>query len=106
MFLTEMSTYPLVVAQYRIEGHPRRTKHWSLVAIVSKGDACIYELVGSYDSFAYKPQKVNGFGRSRRLRGGCKVGEIPANSETKLQDVRVVRNNPDFDCQTWVMNAI
>ena len=54
MFLTEMSTYPLVVAQYRIEGHPRRTEHWSLIAIMSKGNARVYEIIGSYDSFAYK----------------------------------------------------
>ena len=105
-----MSTYPLVVAQSRIEGHPRRTEHWSLIAIMPKGNARVYELVGSYDSFTYKPHEVNGFGRSHDLRGGCKVGEIPADSldwlATKLQDVQVVRNNPEFDCQNWVMNAI
>ena len=107
----EMATYPLVVAQHRIEGHPRRTEHWNLVAVVSKDTARIYELVGNYDTFLYSTTvDANRFSQSERLRGGCKVGEIPADSldwlETKLQDVQVVRNDPDFDCQTWVMNAI
>jgi len=108
--LTEMSTFPLVVAQYRIEGHPRRTEHWSLIAVMSKGNARAYELAGNYDTFLYSPCEVNGFGRSQSLRGGCKVGEIQTNSldwlATELELVEVVRNNPDFDCQTWVMNAI
>ena len=109
----KMSTYPLVVAQYRIVGHPRRTEHWSLIAKNPKGEeAHVYEVVGGYDSFLYNPRRAEAtdIGRSETLRGGCKVGDIPASSldwmAIKLQDVQVIRNNPDFDCQTWVMNAI
>jgi hypothetical protein len=107
--LAEASTCPLVVAQYRIDGHPRRTEHWNLVAIMSTGKKRIYELVGNYDSFLYDTQEVGDLDGSR-LRGGCKVGQIPAKSldwlATKLEDVRIVRNDPEFDCQTWVMDAI
>ena len=51
-----------------------------LIAIISKGNARVYEIIGSYDSFTYKPREVNGFGRSHSLRGGCKVGGIPVDS--------------------------
>jgi hypothetical protein len=102
--------YPLIVAQYAIEGHPRRTEHWSLVALESQRIGHVFELVGNLDTFAYVPKSVSRFGYSTRLRGGCRVGSIARDKldwlKETLNEVIVVRNNPDFDCQTWVIDAL
>jgi len=105
-----MSLCHLIVAQFAIEGHPRRTEHWSLVALRSKNDAHVFELKGNYDSFTYVPSDVTEFAANPSLRGGCHVGTVGADKveslKTRLRDVEVIRNNPNFDCQTWVMEAL
>lgn len=105
-----MASYPIVVAQHRIEGHPRRTEHWNLVVMTSGDSARTFELVGNTDTFAYYNTVVDRFSQSQMLRGGCQVGEIPPHRlgwlASKLKEVQVIRNNLDFDCQTWIMNCI
>jgi len=106
-----MSQYPLIVAQYTLDGHATRTEHWSLVALCgSRNTARIFEVVGNTDTFAYRPHDVTSFARSRRLCGGCLVGYIPESHLGWLMDrlriVSVRRNDPGFDCQTWVISAV
>jgi hypothetical protein len=100
----------LIVIQHAIEGHPRRTEHWSLVALESLRTGHEFELIGNIDTFAYVPKVVERFGNYMSLRGGCLVGQIAKDKlgwlKEKLQEVTVVRNNPDFDCQTWVIDAL
>jgi len=105
-----MSSCPLIIAQYAITGHPRRTEHWSLVALQTKYDATIFEIQGNYDSFKYEPHDVTKFATSQSLRGGCHIGTIAVDKIKPLQErlkaIEVVRNDPNFDCQTWVMEAL
>jgi len=49
-----MDVYPLIVAQYAIEGHIRRTEHWGLVVLESSNVGHVFELVGNTDTFAYQ----------------------------------------------------
>jgi hypothetical protein len=78
--------------------------------LFNRNDACIFELVGNYDSFAYVPKPVRAFASSMNLRGGYYVGHIAADHvawlERRLADVPVIHNNPYFDCQTWVMEGL
>lgn len=105
-----MATYPLIVAQYPIIGHIRRSEHWNLIVMKSLKEVYVYELTGNHDSYAYISRAEGSFGSSQTMRGGCQVGTIAEEKliwlEKRLQDVRVVRHDPDFDCQTWVMEAI
>lgn len=106
-----MATYPLIVAQYSIQGHATRTEHWSLVALCgSKNRARIFEVVGNPDTFLYSTKTVASFRSSRTLCGGCHVGNIFAGEldwlEDRLKAVSVRRNDPEFDCQTWVIAAL
>jgi hypothetical protein len=103
-------SYPLIVAQYAIQGHPCRTEHWSLAVLFNDSDAYEFELVGNYDTFVHVPKHIREFSRSVDLRGGYYVGHIAADYvdllKTRLADVPVIRGNPDFDCQTWVMEGL
>jgi len=105
-----MNVYPLVVAQYDLQGHPRRTEHWSLAVLFSEAHAHIFEVVGNTDTFVYAPKRVNRFASSDRLRGGCHIANIRGDLipwlEDKLREIPIIRNNPEWDCQTWVMEAL
>lgn len=105
-----MASYPLVLLQYNIEGHPRRTEHWSLVVPLSRSSAHIFQLEGNYDTFRYEYSYVDKFSESSSMRGGVRIGEIRSDAvlwlKEKLRDVRVVRHDPEFDCQNWVLEAI
>ncbi|KAF8710183.1 hypothetical protein AX14_013322 [Amanita brunnescens Koide BX004] len=75
---------------------------------MSRSDAHVFQLEGNYDTFRYEYSYVNRFWDSSC--GGVRIGEIRPDAtpwlKEKLQEVRVVRNDPDFDCQTWVLEAI
>ncbi|KZW01986.1 hypothetical protein EXIGLDRAFT_760217 [Exidia glandulosa HHB12029] len=105
-----MSWLNLVVAQYEIQGHPRRTEHWALVVLHNKHVADIYEIVGGITNYRLQPKRVTSYSRAASLRGGCHVGYIASTSLEQLlaylQQVRVVRNSVDWDCQTWVWEAL
>lgn len=102
--------YPLVVAQYDLRSHPRRTEHWNVAILESRERAHIYELAGDTDTFHYEYKVVSNFARSANFRGGCYVGSITEDKvawlNEKLREVNIVLHNPDFDAQTWVINAV
>ena len=107
-----MTSYPLILLQYNIEGHPRRTEHWSLVVPLSRSHAHVFQLEGNYDTFRYEYSYDNKFSESESssMRGGVRIGEIQPDAvlwlREKLREVRVVRHDPDFDCQNWILEAI
>ncbi|KAJ6451472.1 hypothetical protein C8R47DRAFT_1170048 [Mycena vitilis] len=103
-------SYPLIIAQYNLVGHARRTEHWSLAALVDKRQAFVMQVIGNSDSFSYQPKLAKSFAASRSLRGGFLVGRIPADKADDLQnmlrEVPVIRYDKRWDCQTWVMDAL
>ncbi|KAJ6451477.1 hypothetical protein C8R47DRAFT_301360 [Mycena vitilis] len=103
-------SYPLIIAQYDLVGHSTRTEHWSLAALVDKRQAYIMQIIGNSDTFLYQPKMVKSFATSRSLRGGFLVGRIPADKVDDLQNilrqVTVTRYDQNFDCQTWVIDAV
>ncbi|KAI0056469.1 hypothetical protein BV25DRAFT_1577251 [Artomyces pyxidatus] len=103
---------PLLVAQYAITGHFRRTEHWSLIVPKSRAEATLFELHGQMDAFVYKTEPLTAFSSAPDLRGGVQVGWVP---RARLEDGsvsellargRIVRNDRDFDCQLWIMEAL
>jgi len=106
-----MPTYPLVVAQYDLQGHKYLCEHWSLAALETKKKAHIFRLVGNPDNFAYEATTDSNFAGAHALCGGCLVGNVdPERLEwmkTKLGEVPIIRNKPDdFDCQVWVIESL
>lgn len=73
-------------------------------------EAYVFEVVGNFDTYTYVPRFDDAFRGSPETRGGCQVGIIAKEKlgwlERRLTDVRVVRYDTEFDCQTWVMDAI
>ncbi|KZW02816.1 hypothetical protein EXIGLDRAFT_601406 [Exidia glandulosa HHB12029] len=107
---TSESWLPFIVAQYHLEGHHRRTEHWSLAALSSRSRAHIFEVVGTDATFNYAPRLDTDFARNPLFRGGCIVGHVRASGIAQLTEllraVRVVRYALDWDCQNWVMDAL
>lgn len=105
-----MTSYPLIVAHYDLQGHPRRTERWSLVALQDANNVFEFELTGSWNNYQYIAGHKTRFGRTQTLRGGCKVGTIPAAKidwlKTRLRDIEVVYNDINFDSQDWVLAAL
>jgi hypothetical protein len=101
---------PLVVIQFPLIGHIKRTEHWSIVALESRREAFVFEIVGNFDTYVYAPRFDSAFGKCQETRGGCQVGTIAVEKlewmTGRLRDIRIVRNDAEFDCQTWVMEAI
>lgn len=104
------NVYPLIVAQYAIKGHRRRTEHWALVLLYSRLHGLKLELKGNTDTFTYLTERLTAFERAQDLRGGCLVGWVDAERVQALVDrlkkVRVRRNDPAWDGQDWVMEAL
>ncbi|KAJ3506942.1 hypothetical protein NLJ89_g6584 [Agrocybe chaxingu] len=105
-------THPLFIAQYAIVGHPRRTEHWSIIALLSAKKARIFELTGNYDTFAYVNYETipTADPRQHDARGGfllCPISDEKLEwFANALKAIEVVRGTPDYDCQTWVMQAV
>lgn len=101
---------PLIVAQYELKGHPTRTEHWNLVAIISSSQSYTFEIRGNTDSFTYvaepTPLPLN---KILTYRGGCQVGDIPTDSLSQiaeiLGEIPIVKHDVSWDCQTWVILA-
>jgi hypothetical protein len=76
----------------------------------SPKEAYVFEVTGNFDTYAYVPRFDSSFGCRQATRGGCQVGTIAVEKmdwlERRLRDVEVVRCDTEFDCQTWVMDAI
>ena len=59
---------PIIVAQYTLKGHARRTEHWALAVLtdVQKSSARVYEVLGNTDSFTFSAKYVDDVGKSKR----------------------------------------
>lgn len=106
------SRLPLLVVQYAISGNIRRTEHWALAAVtdIDQSSARIFHMKGNTDTFSLDVLDVPNLTKSRSYRGGFQVGEI---SGSRLRDLErwvtqipVHRNNPKWDCQTWVIEML
>ncbi|KAF8163397.1 hypothetical protein B0H34DRAFT_322003 [Crassisporium funariophilum] len=67
-------------------------------------------LLATQAHFIMLSSEFDKFSRSETLRGGCLVGHIAPDKldwlKTRLQGVTIVYNDPEFDCQTWVLDAL
>ena len=103
-------TIPLIVAQYELKGHPTRSEHWNLVAIISSSQSHTFEIRGNTDSFTFvaEPTPVP-LNKILTYRGGCQVGDIPTDSLSQiaeiLGEIPIVKHDVSWDCQTWVILA-
>jgi len=101
-------TYPLIIAQFALEGHPRRTEHWNISAFISTEEAQIFELAGGIDSYTFLSSTVSL--RALECRGGFLLCRLPSDRLAWLKElfstIHIVRANTEFDCQTWVVAAV
>ncbi|TFK72392.1 hypothetical protein BDN72DRAFT_792613 [Pluteus cervinus] len=107
---TQRAIYPILVCQFNYQGHSDDAPHWALVVLISRHVAYIYEVLGGVDNFFFQRRRMETFVGSQTLRGGCKIGEIPADSldflEQKLRETPVIRQDPQWTSKTWVVHAI
>ncbi|PPR00235.1 hypothetical protein CVT26_008984 [Gymnopilus dilepis] len=106
-----MSAYPLIVAQYDLQGHKYLTERWVLAALETKKKAHIFQLIGNTDNLKYDTRTESNFDGSQTLCGGCMVGSIGLEQiewmKEKLGEVPIIRNHPEeFDCQVWVIESL
>ncbi|KAJ7361318.1 hypothetical protein DFH08DRAFT_684148 [Mycena albidolilacea] len=107
-----MADLPLVVVQYELYGHVRRSEHWVLAAVtdIETASARVLNIIGGTDTFQFNAKDVRGMGRSRTYLGGVLVGTVPQNKLPALEQwVRAIpihRGQPTWDCQNWVIEAI
>lgn len=110
--MTGGSRLPLLVVQYAISGNTRRTEHWALAAVtdIDQSSARIFHMKGNTDTFALDVLDVPNITKSRSYRGGFQVGEISGSRlhdlELWVTQIPVHRNNPKWDCQTWVIEML
>jgi len=104
------NNYPLIISQFALVGHPRRTEHWNIVALISKDQGRVFELVGNYDTFTYVAKTIPFSSRMVDYRGGFLLCDIARDKldwlEELLGAVTIIRHNPEFDCQTWVVSGV
>lgn len=101
-------SYRLVVGQWDI-GRADGEKHWGFVVPTGPGGMVnVYHIEGNTDTFAYV-KKQSDASKSLAIRGGCRVGYIKHDRlewlDEQFRKVTVTRNDPKFNCQTWVMAA-
>lgn len=103
---------PILILQYSIKGHVRRTEHWSIAVITDtrSSSARIFEMKGNTDTFAFGAKDVRNIAASRSYCGGVQVGEVDAKELASLEDwlkaIDVRHSDPQWDCQDWVMDAL
>ena len=78
--------------------------------MISKEQAWVFELSGNYDTFTYTPKPTSFSSRIFNYRGGFLLCEVAQEKlgwlESLLGTLPVIRHNPEFDCQTWVVSAV
>ena len=106
-------TYTLAVAQFEIPPFKYPHIHWALVAFLpGSRHATRYEVLGNTDTYQFDASATASLVSSTRLMGGAKVGEIPEENitngwlERTLRRIPVVRGNPDWHCQAWIVDAL
>jgi len=109
--ILQSKTYPLIIAQYELKGHPTRSESWNLVLLVSHTQAYTFELRGNTDSFTYVSQRCSTpLHRVIAYRGGCHVGNVAHGSieelSERLREVPIVKHDISWDSQVWVLEAI
>ncbi|KIY73453.1 hypothetical protein CYLTODRAFT_241343 [Cylindrobasidium torrendii FP15055 ss-10] len=105
-------TFPLIVAQWALRNHWRRTEHWGLAALTSvdKGTMRVFQVAGNMDSFEFEACHHNT--AERDFLGGVHVGNVSAADgeleklEQRLRNINVKKGDPDWDCQSWVIDAL
>lgn len=104
---------PLLVTQYAITGHPRRSEHWAFVIARSAREGDLHELRGNKDSFTYVVERNARFAAAIAIRGGVHVGWVqPTPAGLKhfigvLQtEVPVIHCDPLWDSQNWTIEAL
>lgn len=112
---TTTEKYPIIVAQFDLPGHPRRTEHWNLMVLISATHYHTYELRGNMDTFTYihdEELRLPPVRANAAYRGGCHIGDIPATPEhlqwldTRLSKQCVVKWDAEWDGQDWVIEAM
>ncbi len=81
------SKLPILVLQYSISGHVRRTEHWSLAVItdIQTSSARIFEVQGNMDSFTFESKDVRNISSSKSFCGGVQVGEVNVKELVSLE---------------------
>ncbi|KAF9034487.1 hypothetical protein BDZ89DRAFT_1012028 [Hymenopellis radicata] len=106
-----MSKLPVIISQYELLAHPRRTEHWALAVItdIVLGSARVFQLIGGMDSFCFESADFT-IDADNKYCGGVQVGEVAAsdipNLEKWLRAVPIHRHRTDWDCQDWVIDAV
>ncbi|KAI1786109.1 hypothetical protein LXA43DRAFT_870280, partial [Ganoderma leucocontextum] len=106
-------TFTLAVAQYEIPPFKYPHIHWALVAFVpGRSHATRYQVLGNTDTYQFDASGTHNLLSSTRLMGGAKVGEIPEENitngwlERTLRGIPIVRNDRNWHCQAWTVDAI
>jgi len=103
---------PILILQCSISGHARRTEHWSVAVITDAqtSSARVFQVLGNTDSFTFDASDVGNIGEPKDYCGGVEVGEVDTgelgNLEMWLEEIAIRRNDPKWDCQDWVMDAL
>ncbi|KAL1748090.1 hypothetical protein HDZ31DRAFT_30372 [Schizophyllum fasciatum] len=102
--------HPLIVYQRALDSHVRRTEHWGLAVLFSRTAARVFEIVGNTDSFGYVPRAAPSYAADPAWRGGLLVAHVPRVDidalDARLRALPIVKSDPDFDCQIWVLAAL
>ncbi|KAF9011811.1 hypothetical protein BDQ17DRAFT_1233188 [Cyathus striatus] len=110
--MSQDTEIPLIIAQYEMKGHPRRTEHWNLIALASPSRVHVFELRGNVNTYFYTAEfnvRAN-LSSVPTYRGGCHVGQIPVHAlqsiKILLAQIQIVKFEPSWDCQVWVMEGV
>lgn len=73
-------------------------------------EALIWEIAGGISSYAFVPRTVDAFNTELNFYGGVHIGNVTDEQEYDvemlLRTIPVVRGDPNWDCQVWVLKAI
>ncbi|KAF9450815.1 hypothetical protein P691DRAFT_757873 [Macrolepiota fuliginosa MF-IS2] len=107
--IVSSGTYPIIIAQYHQE-HTCHSDHWGVCVIESSYCIHTFDIRGNKDSYTYAYGCIQNLGRADIYRGGCHVGNIPRDKveemKLKLGEVHISKQEPRWNPQVWVMDAI
>ncbi|KAG5642686.1 hypothetical protein DXG03_002344 [Asterophora parasitica] len=86
------------------------THHWALVVLFGRDRGKRMHLIGNPTSWIYESKDIKKFGASRTMRSSIKVGRVRSSHlqwmSDKLREVEVRMNDPTYNCQAWVRDAL